>query len=88
MIKPAVSVSIAASASQYRRRRSRSCVSLASQTNRRRWEIRGACTARACAFAWSPSAVVAEQKAGVGDVVVDVVKDPFGPYRVERPAAP
>ena len=52
------------------------CVSLVSQTNHRYWEIRDACTVRACVFAWSLSVVVAGREVGVGGVVVDVANDP------------
>jgi len=84
MMKAAVSALLAVSASWCLRKTSRRCVSFVIQTNRRRWEIRGACTARACVFAWSPSAVVAGRKAGVGDVVVDVVENPLGLYLTSR----
>jgi hypothetical protein len=84
MRKAVVLTSTTVSASQYRRKMNRRCVSLVNQTNHRRWEIRGACTARACAFAWSSSAVVAEREADVSDVVV-VVEDPLGLYRLNVP---
>jgi hypothetical protein len=55
-------------ASLCRRMTRRRCVSLVSPTNRRHWEIRGACIVRVYVFAWSLVAV-AVRKAVVDDVV-------------------
>ena len=69
MTKAAVLASTTASVNLCWRTTSHRRVGLVSQTNRRRWEIRGVCTARVCVVAYSSSVVVAQRKPGVGDVV-------------------
>lgn len=53
-----------------RRMMRRTCVSLVNRTNRRHWEIRGACIVRVRVVAWSSLVAVAEWKAVVGVAVV------------------